>query len=246
MTEVIKKNKISELVTKLIEFQEVSQNLDALVGEINEMREGMQNEEKKYNIKKYQYDKHQPILDKCKKEYDEIQTILKQIKERIEEKEDKKKKIKTIKEFKAINKEIDELNRKNAILENDLLTKTEEFDFKKEKIAVIEENIKELEELIKNKKENLESLLQERKKKISEYTEEKKKIEEKIPAKLVIVFNRIYKHKNKKAIVLVENQTCCGCYMRVPFQVEVHVKQQKDVVYCTNCSRILYYEKTPV
>lgn len=237
-----KDEKIVKTLNKLIEYQEINHNLDALVEEINKMREEMDEEEKKYTSKKNHYEKHCPILKKCEREHEELKQKLSEIKVTIEANEEKKKKIKTIKEFKAINNEIDELNKQNAILENALLTKEEELEFKNEKIKIIKETMDELELLISAKKEDLDALLTERKEEIAAFTEKKNTLEEGLSSKLVITFNRIYRNKEKMGIVEVKNQECFGCHMRVPFQVGVDVRRGEEIVYCTNCSRILYDE----
>ena len=136
-------------IEELLKLQEINQNFDALVEEINQLKEEAGLEEKKYAAKKHQYDKHYPFLEKVQKEHDTLQEELVIIKKKIEENEEKKKKIKTIKEFKAVNKEIDALNRQNAIKENDLLTKAEELEFKKTKIEKISNAIEEIKEVIK-------------------------------------------------------------------------------------------------
>ena len=234
---------ISAVIALLIQFQEISRRLDNLVEEINVGREEMLKEEKKYQAKKLQHEKHMPYLENTRKEYEVLQKKLRYVKEQIENDEEKKKKIKTIKEFKAINKQIDEHNRNNAILENELLTKTDEMEFKEEKVKLIEESMTELEDLLKTKKEDLEALVKERNESIKKLTAEKKKIEDQLPTKVVLIFNRVYKHKDKTAIVRVYHQECYGCHMKVPLQIEVDVRKKKEIVYCTNCSRILYWEE---
>ena len=238
-----KKTKVSQEIDLLLELQEISQNLDNLVEEINQLKEEASKEEKKYAAKKHQYDKHYPYLEKVQKEHDQLKIALEDINKKIEESEEKKKKIKTIKEFKAINKEIDALNRQNAIKENDLLTKIEELEFKKDKIEKISISIEEIKETIDKKKMDLEILIKERKNSIAKYTKEKAKVESKLSDKSIRTFNRIYAHKENLAVVPVQNQVCHGCYMQVPLQNEINVKEQKSIVYCPNCSRILYVDQ---
>ena len=238
------KENIYKTILKLIEFQEINQNLDDLVEEINQMRKTMLLEEKKYSIKELQCEKHVPALEKLEQNYKQIKNQLTDVKKAVSDNEEKKKKIKTIKEFKAINKEIDELNKQNAVLENELLIKSEEFELKKEKVNTLKESMDELKTLIDSKKSDLETLIQERKEEINKYNRKKITLRNKINPKLISIFNRIYKHKDKLAIVKVKSQECYGCHMKVPFQTEVDVKKNKKIIYCTNCSRILYsYEE---
>jgi predicted nucleic acid-binding Zn-ribbon protein len=233
---------INDQIDLLLKLQEINQNLDSLVEEIDILKDEAAQEEKKYLTKKVQYDKHYPYLEKCDEEYKSIRIELDDIKQKIEELEEKKKKIKTIKEFKAINKEIATLNKKNAIRENDYMTKGEELEFKTSKIDKIKESLDEIKEVINKKKEDLDTLITERKDSINKLTKEKEKVEAKLPVAMVTTFTRIYKNKFRTAVVPVENQVCHGCYMQIPFQTEIDVKKSSELAFCPSCSRILFYD----
>jgi hypothetical protein len=233
-------NSVQETIELLLELQEINQNLDGLVEDIDKLKSEAEVEEKKYATTKAQYDKHAPYLDKTQKEHDDLKIELEEIKRKIVELEESKKKIKTIKEFKTINKDIDLLNKRNAIRENDLLTKVEELEFKRGKIDKIKEKIHETEEVISKKKEDLETLIKERKDNIAKYTKEKEKLTDKLQIGTVTIFDRIYRNKSRIAVVAIENQVCQGCFIKVPLQTEISVKKNDQLIYCPSCSRVLY------
>ena len=239
----ITQGKVTKQVKLLLNLQEINQNLDSLIKEINQLKEEASQEEKKFTTRQNQYDKHLPYLQRLEKEYDELRLELEHIKKRIVENEEKKKKIRTIKEFKAVNKEIDALNQQNAIKENNLLTKSEELEFKKAKVEKITTNIEEIKIIIDKKKIDLDTLIKERKDAISKFTKDKEKIEKKLPILLVKAFNRIYEHQYRIAVVSIENQICGGCYMKVPQQIEINVKKEEEIIFCPSCSRVLYIDK---
>ncbi|HMB01208.1 MAG TPA: C4-type zinc ribbon domain-containing protein [Spirochaetota bacterium] len=239
-----KEKTVYDDIKLLLKLQEIYKNLDDNVKEIDNLKEDAAYEEKKYLSRQNQYKKHYPMLQQTQKEHDELKIDLEEIKNKIEELEEKKKKIKTIKEFKAINKEIDILNKKNTIKENDIMTKSEELEFKKEKVAKIKESLDEIKEVIENKKNDLDTLINERKDDINKFTKEKEKVEKKLDPSLVRTFKRIYSNKANLAVVPVEDNVCHGCYMKIPNQVEIHVKRNEQIVLCPSCSRILYKEKS--
>jgi len=232
-----------ERIRLLLKLQERFRNLDEKVEEINDLKNQSAQEEKKYLSKKSQHDKHYPYLEKVEKEHADLKQDIADIKFRIEELEEKKKKIKTIKEFKAVNKEIDVLNKRGAIKENDFITKGEELEFRKNKIASISESINEIKVVIDKIKEDLDALIHERKDEITKLTKEIETIEKKLPEQLVALFTRIYKNKHRLGLVQIENQVCFGCYMKIPMQTEIDIKYGNDIQFCPSCSRILYYDE---
>ena len=246
MSTIVTKTKESLEVTlnKLLELQEINQTLDELVKEIEMLREQTSLEEKKYDTKKFQYNKNLPFLQKAEGEYNEIKKEIDEINGRIENCEEKKKKIKTIKEFKALNREIDFLSQQNAIKENELLNKSEEVDFKKQKIERILESLKEIEANFEEKKEELNALVETRKNTIKKQTTKKENVEGQIEPQLVNIFNRIYRNKAKLAVVPVVENVCQGCYTLTPRQVEVDLNEKDGLIFCPFCSRIVYLEQS--
>lgn len=51
----------------------------------------------------------------------------------------------------------------------------------------------------------------------------------------------IIRKKYKRAIVLVENDTCLGCNMRQPTSSRAIGIEDTHVITCENCGRILYW-----
>ena len=49
--------------------------------------------------------------------------------------------------------------------------------------------------------------------------------------------------RNNLAIVQVEDEICKGCYMKIPPQLYVEVKKDRDIKQCPNCQRFLHYKK---
>ena len=233
-------DELDETLQKLLDLQEINQNLDELSREIEVLREQTSLEERKYNTKKFQYNKNIPFLEKAKQEFDQIKSETDEINKKIEEHEERKKKIKTIKEFKAINREIDFLSQQNAIKENEILNKSEEVEFKQQKIDRIAESLKEIEGVFREKKEELEQLADGRRLAIKKQIEQKENLEKTIKPKLVEMFNRIYKNKASIAITPVVKNICQGCHSLTPKQIVINLINKDEINMCPFCSRIVY------
>ena len=231
---------ISRMIADLLELQGIHQNLDRLEVDINALRTSTEKEERVYLAAKERFEKNLPFVEKTQREHGQLKTELDEIKARIAELEESKKKIKTIKEFKSINKDIDSLNKKNALRENDLLTKGEDLEYKQGKLADLQAHMEKTLTDINRKKEELDNLIHERKDEISKYKKEKEKVVSRLPEAVVATFDRIYRNKAQKAVVELEEKICQGCYMRVPPQVDINVRKGDQLVFCPSCSRILY------
>lgn len=53
-------------------------------------------------------------------------------------------------------------------------------------------------------------------------------------------YERLSQSKGENVVVGVQRGVCGGCHMRVPPQLLVACQQEKELVTCSNCGRILY------
>jgi uncharacterized protein len=58
-------------------------------------------------------------------------------------------------------------------------------------------------------------------------------------------FERIVKNKDGLGIVSVTKGHCNGCFLIIPSEFINRIRESKDIQFCPNCSRILYYDNTP-
>jgi len=61
----------------------------------------------------------------------------------------------------------------------------------------------------------------------------------KLPAEIADAYERL-KKRYKRAIAPVENGFCFGCFQKLPTQL---LTRSKEIIYCPNCGRILYWRK---
>lgn len=96
-------------------------------------------------------------------------------------------------------------------------------------------------DFIKEKKEFSNSI-DEAKKKLPAKLKERDELSGKIP--LAILKNFEYLIKNKEnAVSELRDGICLGCRMMVSSMTIDELNKGKDIVYCDNCGRILYYDK---
>jgi predicted nucleic acid-binding Zn-ribbon protein len=56
-------------------------------------------------------------------------------------------------------------------------------------------------------------------------------------------YERLLKSKGDNVIVGVAHGVCGGCHMKLPAQILLNSRSQKEIVACSNCGRILYYTR---
>jgi hypothetical protein len=61
----------------------------------------------------------------------------------------------------------------------------------------------------------------------------------KIPPQVLGHYDR-FLVRGKKALVVVNNQVCTGCHMRLPLAVMMKLRHREDIQLCDSCGRYLY------
>ncbi len=56
-------------------------------------------------------------------------------------------------------------------------------------------------------------------------------------------YERLLRSKGDNVVVGVDHGACGGCHMKLPAQILVNCRAQKEIVSCNSCGRILYYTR---
>jgi uncharacterized protein len=56
-------------------------------------------------------------------------------------------------------------------------------------------------------------------------------------------YERLMRNKGENVVVGVQHGVCGGCHMKLPPQLLVSCQDDKELVGCSNCGRILYYTR---
>ena len=116
-----------------------------------------------------------------------------------------------------------------------------------DKVAVKNAVIKEAKDKLKAKKSNLDVKKDELKSIIAKTEKEEKALrknastaEALIDERLLKAYHRIRNnYRNGLALVVIERDSCGGCFNQIPPQIQLEVSQRKKIIACEHCGRIL-------
>jgi len=98
---------------------------------------------------------------------------------------------------------------------------------------------------LEQKKAELDSIDRETAQEVEQLREQEQRACEKIDERLLSAYRRIRKNMhNGLAVVTVKRDACGGCYNRIPPQRQVDIRQNKKIIVCEYCGRILVADKT--
>lgn len=148
--------------------------------------------------------------------------------------------IRNNREFDAISKEIEYQELQIQLNDKHIKEYTAEIKVKKKQTedaaAVLEERKIDLEA----KRSELESIDMETADEMARLREEETRARAKIDERLLSAYSRIRSNvRNGLAVVTVKRDACGGCFNRIPPQRQFEIRQNKKIIVCEYCGRIL-------
>ena len=147
--------------------------------------------------------------------------------------------IETNKEYKALNSEINHLEKQNSEIDDELISLMEVESELKERLEEERKAQKKASDELKANEKKLEKEIQEVQKDIEDLKSKRNKKAIELPRDLIRRYGNLIKNKNRKAVAFNENNACSGCGYTIRPQVEIDIKAGNSVIYCESCGRII-------
>jgi predicted nucleic acid-binding Zn-ribbon protein len=234
---------MSEIIERLLTLQSIDTR-------ILELEKFISSDDAPLADARKDYDDFINNITTLKREIEELNKKVQELKINYEEKKQlydsaqkKLSSVKNSKEYEAVLKELDLL--KKAVDENEMAYLEAEDQLNKKR-----EEEKKLDEQKNNIMKDYHENLNRKKKDDQQYQDELEELKRKREEITATIKNRILSKyetlriaRNNLAIVQVEDEICKGCYMKIPPQLYVDVKKDKELKQCPNCQRFLYFKK---
>jgi hypothetical protein len=151
--------------------------------------------------------------------------------------------IKTQREYEALDREIKDASQREQDLRRELQRESTRLDEMQETIGREEALIKTQEEEIETEKSRIDERLKEKQKVLKGLEKKEDSITPGLDEELIFKFERIIRSKSGIGIVPVVEGVCTGCHMVLPSHFVNQVRQGEGILFCPDCSRILFFEE---
>lgn len=225
------------------------QNLDLEVDRERERRESLssRNGQIDFRLKEIEEDLSgkKEELKQTKKQKRGKEKRIDEIDSLLHKHEEEKYRVKSQSEFEALDREMDGLQKEKVKEEDTLLELMEKEDSLINLLPSLEKEMgEEKKELIKEK-ENLERDIKDINQKEGKSKEKREKLTDRINKFHFEQYEQLRKIKDGLAVVVVKDGFCSGCNTKISPSIMGQVKR-REIVYCENCSRIVYALKKKV
>ena len=154
--------------------------------------------------------------------------------------EDQQMNVKNSREYEALRKEIEYANLEILTSQKKIRQYQEKIRQKEVQLDTtmhkIDNRMKELED----KKKELEVIIEETKIEEKKLLKEIEKASTVVEPRVLRGYRRIRRNmRNGLAVVTTDRRACGGCFSLIPPQIQIDINQQKRLIHCENCGRML-------
>jgi uncharacterized protein len=149
--------------------------------------------------------------------------------------------IKTNKEYQALLKEIETVEKENKAIEEDILVLMEKIDAAAGAISGAEARARDEEAALAADQKEQETVYRATEEELRELGRQRQEKAAGVKGPVLAQYEKLVASKGV-ALAETRSEACSGCYMSIPPQVFVNVKKNESLITCPNCGRILYYK----
>jgi predicted nucleic acid-binding Zn-ribbon protein len=222
-----------ELQTIDRQLQELQQSLSSIAGRVDQLRDQVQT--------------NQAELDRLTEQDKEIATgrkrELAEGEVRIRNKRMRLTLVRNDKELQALTHEVESLKETNQRLEGEVLASMEGADARTARIKELTEAIAKGRVDLTAAQKEIADEVEELKGSIAKTRRARDKVAADVEPNLLARYQMIFSRRGGVAVTLAKGGTCQGCRMRLPPQLYNEIQKLRQIHFCPNCQRVLYYEE---
>ncbi len=148
--------------------------------------------------------------------------------------------VKNNKEYEAVLKELDVLKKNVNEEEYKILELQDSVSASQKRVEELDAKESELKASLDEKEAQKQEEDSEANTELAGLKTKREEAQAVVKKSIISKYERVRHARNNLAIVRVNEETCTGCYIKVPPQLYVEVKKGKALHQCPNCQRFLY------
>ena len=235
---------IEQKLLSLYNLQQICTKIDDIRMVRGELPEEIRDNEDECEGLKTRIAKFTDDIKNLKLKISSENTNIEEAKASIKKYEEQQNSVRNNREYEALSKEIEFQQFQIQIAEKHKEKHEAEIVEKQDKIAETNERVKEIQEILEQKKAELEVIVADTQKEEEELLVKAEELRAKVDDRLLSAFERIRKNAhNGLAIVKIERDACGGCFSKIPPQRQLDICLHKKIIVCEACGRIFIDDK---
>ena len=232
---------LDDVLQKLRALQKVLFQRFGTEAEIDELPRALSNKTEVLNRLKQNFLDRNELYNKTRERIAELRQRAIDAERERERYEGQMDAIRTQREYEALDKEINDANLREAEVRRELQREEVRLDEMAVAIEQEEQRIAKEDQEVADEQQRIDTEIAERKMILEELVAEEASITPGLDSEMLFKFERIIRNKEGLGIVALRAGVCTGCQMILPPFFANRVRMGEEIMFCPNCSRIVFY-----
>ena len=183
--------------------------------------------------------------DSVKKEYRDYEVTVQDNLNLIAKSKEKLSLANNNKEYQSSLKEIEELEKKNSAIEDDMLEILDQLEAAEEKIKAREQEYAVLSAEVEEGRQKISAEIEAKKQELEQLNQDLQAAREKLSPEVMAIFEKVKNHQpNNIALARIVDAVCQGCNVTIPAQLYNELHRRDSIRFCPKCGRIAYWSES--
>lgn len=229
---------------QLRDLQEIETEIRRIRADVEKLDSEKLNMGEQLEQYKSQCGQQTEIITSLKKEYKTFSDEVKEKERLIKKSNEKLMSIKNNREYQALLKEVEDLKRSVAEIEDQMLGCLEKTEGAQAELNEGEKALAQARKHVESEHVRIEAEQSERQKRIADLDGRKQALTDQLDDGIMAMFLKIQRlQPDKKPVARALNSACTGCHMNIPAQMFNELHRKGEIRHCPFCHRMLYWEE---
>jgi len=147
------------------------------------------------------------------------------------------------KEYHAMVREMDNLEKQNRGREEEKITVAEELSRQNQELAEVDGQAKALDSELSVARQSLDARIKQAENRLTELSTRRKDAGQAVPKPILQRYEFIRSRLKNPVIVPVAAGICSGCHIAIPPQAFIELQKGIQILSCPNCQRLIYWSE---
>ena len=233
---------MNQTLEQLIKLQEIDQRLLEIKNFMGDLPLTVETQEKDVATIKSDNEEKQSRITQIEKEMRHYEREIEGMNTKMVKYKEQLYLVKSNKEYDSLNHEIDHMKTNISDFETQLLNLIEEKEALEETIKIKTDKIESITVSLSSNKRALQSAMAENQNEQKELEKRRSTLFKDIEPVELNAYERISQSRESPGMVSIIGQACGGCYSQLPPQTVIEIKKNADIITCSSCSIMLFWD----
>lgn len=184
-------------------------------------------------------------LGGAKRKYRQNEADVQENLSRAKKSQEKLRSVKNNKEYQSILKEIEDIQSKNSLIEDEMIGCLDEIEVLEEALKAKLNEMEQVKAQIEDEKGTVKQDADQNQKRLTHLETEIENISAQADPELLRRYRLVREQTKGIAIAAVNNAVCQGCNLNIPPQLYNELQRGDTLTLCPHCQRIIYWQDDP-